>query len=326
MFEKLLSIVLQPAFMVFEPQSPFCWFFLLCAAGVALFACWRRRRQSGAVSLAVVLREVFDPAIFFHRSAIVDYKFVFLTHLLSAAQIGAATISAQAIAHGGAAALAQLLGQPQLRVPGLMAAAMMTLTSFIAMDAGNFYFHLLQHRSPFLWELHKVHHSAEVLTPLTALRVHPVVSILGSQLLAICAGLPASFYLYYYGHPVAELQVAGVNLLLFLWHTVLVNNLAHSHVWVMYPKGIREVFYSPALHLIHHSSNPRHYGKNFGFALTVWDRLAGTLYWPAGSDRSGLVLGLDGDDMRELRTTGQLFWTPLRNIMFGRPKPATTAL
>ena len=202
-------------------------------------------------------------------------------------------------------------------------AVMMTLTSFVAMDFGNFYFHLLQHRSPLLWELHKVHHSAEVLTPLTALRVHPIAATLGSQFLAICAGVPASLYLYLYGNHVAELQVAGVNLFLFLWQTVLANNLAHSHVWVMYPRGVRQIFYSPALHLIHHSADPRHYGKNLGFALTLWDRLAGTLYWPAASDRKGLVLGLEADDMRELRTTGQLFLTPLRNIVFGRPKPAT---
>ena len=321
MFENLLSIALQPAFMVFEPDSRFYWMFLLCAAGVALLACWRRLRESGGASLVAAMREVFNPAVFFHRSAIADYKFVFVTHFLAAIQIGAATISAQVIAHGGAAALARAIGQPPSLVPGPAGIALMTLTSFLAMDFGNFYFHLLQHRSPMLWELHKVHHSAEVLTPVTALRVHPLADILGKQFLAICIGLPTSL-LYVYGG-LAEVQIAGVNLLLFLWQTVLVNNLAHSHVWVMFPRGIREIFYSPALHLIHHSANPRHYGKNLGFALTIWDRLADTHYQPADSDRSGLVLGLDPGDMRELRTTRQLFWTPMRNILFGAKKPST---
>src|SRR5438128_12389120 len=105
MLENLLSILLQPAFMLFEPQSPFCWLFLASAAGVALFACWRRRRASGGGSFAQAMREDFDPAVFFHRSAVVDYKFVFLTHLLSAANVGAAVISTHAIAHGGADAL-----------------------------------------------------------------------------------------------------------------------------------------------------------------------------------------------------------------------------
>jgi sterol desaturase/sphingolipid hydroxylase (fatty acid hydroxylase superfamily) len=121
---------------------------------------------------------------------------------------------------------------------------------------------------------------------------------------------------------VAELRIAGVNLLLFLWHAVLVSNLAHSHVWVMFPRGVREIFYSPALHLIHHSANPKHYGRNLGSALTIWDRIAGTLYEPTEADRRDLVLGLDPDEMRELNSVAQLFWTPLHNIIFGRRAPA----
>lgn len=314
MFASLISVLIQPATVVFEPESSFYWFNLACAALVALLVCGSRLWASGNRSVAAAIRETFNPRIFFHPSAVTDYKFVFINHFISALEIGAATISVEAIAHGGAAVLHHVIGPSIPVVPGIGATLMFTVTGFLASDFGNFYFHLWQHRSAYLWELHKVHHSAQVLTPLTALRVHPIANLLGTQFIAVCIGLPAAVYLYYYGSPVAELRIAGVNLLLFLWHTVLVSNLAHSHVWVMFPRGIREIFYSPALHLIHHSARAKHYGKNLGFGLTIWDRLAGTLYQPTEADRCDLVLGIDPEEMRELNTVGQLFWTPLRNI------------
>ena len=53
-----------------------------------------------------------------------------------------------------------------------------TLTLFVAWDLSRYLLHRLLHGVPFLWELHKVHHSAEVLTPLTLYRSHPIESFL----------------------------------------------------------------------------------------------------------------------------------------------------
>lgn len=324
MIASLMSIFLQPATALLTPESRFYWFYLLCAAIVALLACRHRLRESGNRSPAAAIRDVFNPRIFFHPSAITDYTFVFLKHFISAVQLGAATITVEAITHGGAIVLTHMFGPASQRVPGTAATITFTLTGFLAADFANFYFHLRQHRSPFLWELHKVHHSAEVLTPVTVFRVHPIAELLKMQFVALCVGLPASAYLYLYGGPVSELRIAGINLLLFLWQTVLASNLAHSHVWVMYPRGIREIFYSPALHQIHHSAKPDHYGKNLGLAVTLWDRLAGTLYEPSETDRQDLVLGIDPDEMRELKTVGQLYWTPLHNIIFAKRRLAAS--
>lgn len=324
MVASLVSIFFQPATALFMPQSRFYWLYLMCTAIVAVLACRRRLAGSGNGVLSAAIREVFNPRIFFHPSAITDYQFVFLNHFVFALMLGAAVTTAGAITHGGAAALAHVFGPASPRVPGTAAMVMFTVTSFLAADFGNFYFHLQQHRSPLLWELHKVHHSAEVLTPVTVFRVHPIAELLKMQFVAICVGLPASAYLYLYGGPVSELRIAGINLLLFLWQTVLASNLAHSHVWVMYPRGIREIFYSPALHQIHHSAKPDHYGKNLGLAVTLWDRLAGTLYEPSETDRQDLVLGIDPDEMRELKTVGQLYWTPLHNIIFAKRRLAAS--
>ena len=53
-----------------------------------------------------------------------------------------------------------------------------TLTLFLLWDLSRYLLHRLLHAIPFLWEIHKVHHSAEVLTPFTLYRNHPIESML----------------------------------------------------------------------------------------------------------------------------------------------------
>jgi sterol desaturase/sphingolipid hydroxylase (fatty acid hydroxylase superfamily) len=73
------------------------------------------------------------------------------------------------------------------------------------------------------------------------------------------------------------------------------------------------------MHMIHHSNNPKHFGSNFGFALTVWDRLAGTLYIPDDREASGIAFGLDAAEQLQMKTVVQLYFTPLRRILGKRP-------
>ncbi len=166
-----------------------------------------------------------------------------------------------------------------------------------------------------LWEFHKIHHSAEVLTPITALRVHPVGEIFSTQIIALCVGVVNGGFLYVYQGPVAQLTLAGVNALDFLYYTIGAYHLAHSHVWLMFPRILREIFYSPALHLIHHSVDPKHRDKNFAFTFTIWDRLAGTLYMPDESEKHTLVLGVGDGEERDFQTVWQLYATPFRNLL-----------
>jgi hypothetical protein len=58
----------------------------------------------------------------------------------------------------------------------------------------------------------------------------------------------------------------------------LAANLRHSHVWLSFGPVLERVLSSPAQHQIHHSDAPRHFNKNFGINLSLWDWMFGTLY------------------------------------------------
>jgi len=127
--------------------------------------------------MAVLVRAVLSRRVLLHRSAFADLAYCLLSLMFLGAAIGRAVVSTARISDGVAASLASHLGERCPQAPGFVLDAARTLVLFVAYDLGFFVDHTLKHRIPALWELHKTHHSAEVLTPLVNFRVHPLDSL-----------------------------------------------------------------------------------------------------------------------------------------------------
>jgi sterol desaturase/sphingolipid hydroxylase (fatty acid hydroxylase superfamily) len=130
-----------------------------------------------------------------------------------------------------------------------------------------------------LWEFHKVHHSAEVLTPVTNFRVHPVYGWIFANILAVSIAIASGFGNYLFGATTYQYAFTDTNLILVVFIHAYVH-LQHSHVWISFRGALGRIFISPAHHQIHHSANPKHFDKNFGSCLALWDWMFGTLYVP----------------------------------------------
>ena len=152
-----------------------------------------------------------------------------------------------------------------------------TLTLFLLDDFSRFFLHWLLHKVPFLWAFHQVHHSATQMTPLTVLRTHPVEGVLFYLRSALVQALVISLFIYCFGSQVDLISLFGVSIFLFAFN-VLGANLRHSHVAIYYPQWLEKWLISPAMHQIHHSVAVRHFDKNLGSALAIWDRLFATLH------------------------------------------------
>jgi sterol desaturase/sphingolipid hydroxylase (fatty acid hydroxylase superfamily) len=155
---------------------------------------------------------------------------------------------------------------------------------FLVMDLCSYWAHRATHAAAPLWLFHAIHHSQTRLTALTNFRFHAgdvffrtLVQFVPFTLL----GAPS---------------FAGVPL---LWVTVpltvFLESLAHCDLgWTFGRLGA--VLVSPAFHRVHHSAEERHHHRNYGIALSVWDRLFGT------SDRSAArpaAYGAPGMDVPE---------------------------
>jgi sterol desaturase/sphingolipid hydroxylase (fatty acid hydroxylase superfamily) len=161
--------------------------------------------------------------------------------------------------------------------------------AFIILDFAVWFQHLLMHRWPLLWRMHAVHHSDRDLDATTALRFHPFELIIST--------LYKSAWVALLGLPVL------VALAFELWLNL---NALFNHSNIKLPpradSWLRKLLVTPDMHLVHHSILPSDQHRNYGFALTIWDRIFGTY----AAYRSEQPIGLaDAQDQRPAK----VFWS-----------------
>lgn len=140
--------------------------------------------------------------------------------------------------------------------------------------------HVLFHHVPPLWRLHRMHHADTEFDVTTGLRFHPV-EILLSMLIKVAV--------------VVGLGLPALAVMLF---EVLLNAASQfSHGNVRMPAGLermlRQVIVTPEMHRVHHSVIRAEHDSNFGFCLSVWDRLFGTYLAQPQAGHEGMVIGID---------------------------------
>lgn len=145
--------------------------------------------------------------------------------------------------------------------------------------------HLITHKVPFLWRFHRVHHADLDFDVSTAIRFHPI-EIAFSMMLKI--GL-----IYIFGP-------AAITVLIF---EVLLNGTAlfnHSNLKLplALDRIVRMVLVTPDMHRVHHSVLRNEHDRNFGFALSIWDRIFGTYKDQPSKGHEEMTIGLEWQDDR----------------------------
>jgi sterol desaturase/sphingolipid hydroxylase (fatty acid hydroxylase superfamily) len=235
-----------------------------------------------------------------HPSIWLDLQLLISRQLLRMLIGSTSLLSGWLVATRGVRWLDQSLGTPEFTlVPGVGVAILYTVVLFVSWDLSRFILHFLMHKIPFLWAFHQVHHSAEVITPLTHHRIHPFESWLYDMRGALVTGVVAGGFYWLFRGAVSDYTLLGVPALGFICN-VTTGNLRHSHVWLRFPPVVERWFISPAQHQLHHSLEPAHHGSNYGTWLAIWDRAFGVLII---SDKAPVSFGIPvsernhGDDL-----------------------------
>ena len=170
--------------------------------------------------------------------------------------------------------------------------------------------HYLQHKVPVLWQFHKVHHSAEVMHPLSNFREHPVDNFVYKLFVGLGYGGASGAAVELFGYLPGLPSLLGVPLAAFAFNLVAYN-LRHSHVWLRWPGRWSMVFPSPAHHQVHHSRYPDHIDKNFAFIFPIWDVIFRTYCMP--EDESNVEFGVTEGDDEGLTSCLGLYLVPFRD-------------
>ncbi|MCF7822362.1 MAG: sterol desaturase family protein [Mariprofundaceae bacterium] len=153
------------------------------------------------------------------------------------------------------------------------------LIAVILLDLVIYAQHVLVHAVPLLWRLHMVHHSDRDIDVTTGLRFHPL-EIIFSMLIKV-----------------SVVVLLGAPALAVLIFEVVLNGMAmFNHSNVRLPKAvdaiIRMLFVTPDMHRVHHSIIKRETNSNYGFNLSIWDRLFGTYIVQPEKGHQGMTIGL----------------------------------
>ena len=284
-----------------QRDSYLYWPFIVSTVLIMVFAVFLAAQGEARERPWRQFRGHFSARVWWHPSARADYRLYFANALLLPVLFGWVLFGDVQVAGMVDSALGRQAAAAQASSTGIVARLVYTLVFFIAYDFGRFVAHCLLHDVPLLWEFHKVHHSAEVLTPMTAYRAHPLDLLVMAWVPALLTGLATWGFNFFSEARVGFYTFLGLHVA--LWAVNLIDNLRHSHVWITYGPRVGRWIVSPAHHQLHHSCEPRHEinsrgGCNRGFSLAIWDRWYGTMRMPEAlpeTFRMGLGEGTDRD-------------------------------
>ncbi len=202
------------------------------------------------------------------------------------------------------------------------------LVGMLFRDFTQWWIHRLLHRSDFLWEFHKVHHSVEQMGFAAQLRYHWMENVVYRTLeyipLALMGiGLYDFFIIHIFALAWGHYNHANISVSTKLTGGILgglvgiliANSLLDIHILqdpslttqlltvggciafgaIIMAPFMKTIFNSPEMHIWHHSYHlpeERRFGVNFGLTLAVWDYLFGTAYIP--HDGRDIKLGFPG--------------------------------
>lgn len=128
---------------------------------------------------------------------------------------------------------------------------------------GGWFVHIVEHKVKFLWRFHVVHHADNNVDVTTALRHHPVESVVRGLFFfmgVFLSGAPMYAVMIFQTCLVFASQITHANMSLPLW----------------FDKAASYIFVSPNMHKVHHHWKQPFTDSNYGGIFSIWDRLLGT--------------------------------------------------
>lgn len=287
---------------IINPNKRLFWVYIISSIFLAILYFYYSKKSS---------KVILSSKLWLHPSAKLDYYYFFLSYFINILLLIPFIISAKTIAFSINKFLYLQFDYFENSFFSYESIILMyTLSLFFVSDFTRYWLHRFLHTVPFLWEFHKVHHSAKVLTPITFYRVHPIENLLFGLRYSLSIGFVTGIFIYFFGAMIDIYMIFGVNLFLFLF-SLLGSNLRHSHVPFSYGKYLEKIFISPKQHQIHHSK--KYFNKNYGGYLALWDRAFGTL--KLSNEVSVLKFGLRKEQMKDYSSLLSLLIRPFINLV-----------
>jgi sterol desaturase/sphingolipid hydroxylase (fatty acid hydroxylase superfamily) len=171
------------------------------------------------------------------------------------------------------------------------------VVALLVLDLAIWAQHLASHKIPLFWRLHQVHHADRDIDVTTAVRFHPVEIGL-SMLWKIAVVVP----------------LGAAPFAVFLFEVILNACAMFNHANIALPQEfdrvLRAFIVTPDMHRVHHSVLRREHDSNYGFNLSLWDRLFRTYTAQPEGGHQGMTIGLPPYQSEAPTRFGWSLWLP----------------
>lgn len=182
------------------------------------------------------------------------------------------------------------------------------IISVMALDMAIYWQHVAFHKVPLFWRFHKVHHADRDIDVTTGVRFHPAEIVLSMLYKAICV------------------LALGPSLIAVILFEVILNASAmFNHANFKLPQAadriIRPFLVTPDMHRVHHSDIECETNSNYGFCLSVWDRLFRSYIAQPKLGHDKMTIGLSEYQTQE---PNRILWSLIVPFT-GKSKPSPPA-
>ena len=153
------------------------------------------------------------------------------------------------------------------------------IISLLILDfVGAYLVHFVEHKVPWMWKFHVIHHSDKNVDVTTGLRHHPGETVF--RILFTIIGV----------------YISGASIGIVMLYQSLSVLFAHlTHANISLPQNLDRIisylFVTPNMHKVHHHYKQPLTDSNYGNIFSIWDRIFGTYTYI--NDSKSLVYGLD---------------------------------
>jgi sterol desaturase/sphingolipid hydroxylase (fatty acid hydroxylase superfamily) len=148
------------------------------------------------------------------------------------------------------------------------------------LDLAIYLQHMVFHAVPLFWRLHRMHHTDLEVDVTTGARFHPIEILLsmGIKMLLVLALGPSAL---------------AVLIFEVILNAASMFNHANVKIPLALDRFLQLFIVTPDMHRVHHSNAKRETNSNYGFSLSIWDRLFRTYTKEPGAGQLGMTLGLE---------------------------------
>ncbi len=173
------------------------------------------------------------------------------------------------------------------------------IITFLILDYGNYVWHILNHKIPFLWRFHVMHHTDLDMDITTAFRFH-----FGELIGAV----------FFHG---AVTLLSGASPMLVLVYEIIFETATQFHHsnWrlpLTFERILNKLIVTPRMHGIHHSVVKQEADSNYSVIFSFWDRLHQTA--SLNNLNNEVIVGVPSYNKPEELTIGFLLKLPFTKI------------